>query len=47
MHKLSELGFSHTYIGYILTVSKEQLLWSMETGEIRKWDFSTIVTGFN
>ena len=44
---LSGLGFFRTYIGYILIVSKEQLLQSMGTGGIRKWDFATFVTGSN
>ena len=44
---LSGLGFFRTYIGYILIVSKEQLLQSMETGGIIKWDFATFVTGSN
>ena len=42
---LSGLGFSHTCIGYILIVSKEELLQSMGTGGIRIWDFATFVTG--
>ena len=44
---LSGFGFFRTYIGYILIVSKEQLLQSMGTGGIRKWDFATFVTASN